>query len=194
VYRSIEFESNGSGPVADPGSTTTRGFALFETPIGTCGIAWGPDGLLGIQLPDVDGATTRACLVDQHPDAPESKPPRAARAAIDGIDALLRGDALDLLDVALDMSGVSAFHRRVYETARTIPVGETTTYGELAVECGSPGAARAVGQALGRNPFAIVVPCHRVTSAGGKVGGFSAHGGVRTKLRLLELEGTTFAS
>ena len=88
------------------------------------------------------------------------------------------------------MEGIPPFHRRVYEVTRTIPRGETLSYGDVAAEVGSPGAARAVGQALGRNPFAIVVPCHRVLAAGGKVGGFSATGGVGTKLRILDLEGT----
>src|SRR5439155_16025712 len=90
--------------------------------------------------------------------------------------------------VALDMERLPAFHRRVYEIARTIPPGETLSYGELAARLGVPGAARAVGQTLGRNPVAIVVPCHRVLAAGGKVGGFSANGGITTKLRLLSIE------
>ena len=109
--------------------------------------------------------------------------------ALDGIVALLRGEASDLSAVALDMERVPPFHRRVYEAARTIPPGATLSYGEIAARLGAPGSARAVGQALGRNPFAIVVPCHRVLAAGGKVGGFSANGGVTTKLRLLSIEG-----
>src|SRR5262249_61450420 len=90
--------------------------------------------------------------------------------------------------VRLDRTGVPAFRRRVYEAARTIPPGQTLSYGEVAACAGSPGAARAVGQALGKNPFAIVVPCHRVLAAGGRVGGFSAQGGIATKLRLLALQ------
>ena len=108
--------------------------------------------------------------------------------AIDGIVALLSGDATDLSAVALDMERVPAFDRRVYEVARTIGPGETLTYGDIAARLGDPGAAREVGQALGRNPFAVIVPCHRVIAAGGKTGGFSANGGVTTKLRLLEIE------
>jgi methylated-DNA-[protein]-cysteine S-methyltransferase len=111
------------------------------------------------------------------------------RRAIDGIVALLRGEASDLSAVALDMNAVPAFHRRVYDAARGVAPGSTVTYGEIAARLGEPGAARAVGQALGRNPFAIIVPCHRVLAAGGKVGGFSANGGVATKLRLLSIEG-----
>ncbi|MET0275553.1 MAG: methylated-DNA--[protein]-cysteine S-methyltransferase [Acidimicrobiia bacterium] len=156
----------------------------FDTPIGTCTITWGTHGIVGIQLPDT-ARDAAAC---------DDEPPAEVLAAVDGIRALLRGEACDLSAVPLDMSGVPPFHQRVYEAARTIPAGETATYGELAAEAGSPGAARAVGQALGRNPFAIVVPCHRITAANGKIGGFSADGGVATKARLLELEGTALSS
>ena len=108
--------------------------------------------------------------------------------ALDGIVGLLRGEASDLSTVALDMTRVPEFHRRVYEVARAIAPGTTLSYGDIAARLGAPGEARAVGHALGRNPFAIVVPCHRVVAAGGKVGGFSANGGVATKLRLLSIE------
>lgn len=101
--------------------------------------------------------------------------------------ALLAGEAVDLSAVRLDMDRVPAFHRDVYRLARDIAPGDTRTYGELARALGSPGAARAVGQAMGRNPFAPVVPCHRVVASGG-TGGFSAGGGVATKLRLLDIE------
>src|SRR5207247_6696232 len=110
------------------------------------------------------------------------------REASEQMVALLRGAPTDLAAVALDMDGVRAFHRRVYEVARTIPAGKTLSYGDIAARLGAPRAARAVGQALGRNPFPIVVPCHRVLAAGGKPGGFSANGGVATKLRLLAIE------
>ena len=109
--------------------------------------------------------------------------------AVEGIVALLGGEPSDLSAVALDMEDVPRFHQRVYELARTIPAGATLSYGDIAARLGAPGSARAVGQALGRNPFAIVVPCHRVLAAGGKLGGFSANGGVATKLRLLSIEG-----
>jgi methylated-DNA-[protein]-cysteine S-methyltransferase len=102
--------------------------------------------------------------------------------------ALFGGEARDLSGIRLDMSGVPSFHRNVYEVARTIAPGATMSYGEIATQLGEPGAARAVGQALGQNPFPIIVPCHRVLAAGGKTGGFSAHGGVATKLRLLSIE------
>jgi methylated-DNA-[protein]-cysteine S-methyltransferase len=169
---------------------TAPGFALFDTPLGTCGVAWNGLGVLGIQLPEGREDATRRRMYDRFPDVEEGPPPRAVQQAIAGMRALMDGERPDLSGIELDMRAVSPFHRRVYETARDIPVGATLSYGELAVEAGSPGAARAVGQALGRNPYAIVVPCHRITAAGGKVGGFSATGGVDTKLRLLELEGT----
>ena len=111
------------------------------------------------------------------------------------IVALLRGKPnapADLSHIALDMEGVPPFHRRVYELARGIAPGTTLTYGEIATCLGDPGSARAVGQALGHNPFAPVVPCHRVLAAGGRSGGFSANGGVATKLRMLQIERASF--
>jgi len=117
----------------------------------------------------------------------------ANRAAIDGIVALLEGeDAGDLSEIELDLRAVPAFNAAVYRVARTIPPGETLTYGEIAARLDDPGAARAVGQALGANPIPIIVPCHRVLAAGGRAGGFSAPGGVMTKLKLLEIERRRF--
>ena len=174
--------------------TRAPSFALFDTPLGPCAIAWGADGIVGIQLSEGTDARTRARMRDRFPDADEAAPPRDVRRAIDGMRALLDGRRPDLSTIALDMTDVPPFHQRVYEAAREIPVGATLTYGDVALEAGSPGAARAVGQALGRNPFAIVVPCHRITAAGGRVGGFSATGGVDTKLRMLSLEGTPVAN
>jgi methylated-DNA-[protein]-cysteine S-methyltransferase len=166
-----------------------RGFALFETAVGKCGVAWGARGIAGVQLPEGRDAETRARLQKRFPDAHEASPPRAVQRALDAIVQLLRGETSDLAAIDLDMAHVPPFHRRVYEVARTIPPGSTLTYGEIATRLGAPGSARAVGQALGKNPFAIVVPCHRVLAAGGKVGGFSANGGITTKLRLLSIEG-----
>lgn len=166
-----------------------QGFALFDTPIGRCGIAWGARGILRVQLPEGRDAATRASLRTRFPDARESPPPAAVERTLSRICALLRGEESDLSVIPLDLDGVPDFHRRVYEAARAIAPGSTLSYGEVATRVGAPGAARAVGQALGRNPFAIVVPCHRVLGAGGKVGGFSADGGITTKLRLLSLEG-----
>jgi methylated-DNA-[protein]-cysteine S-methyltransferase len=164
-------------------------FALFDTAVGVCGIAGGDAGICGVQLPEADAAQTRARMRQRFPQAAEAKPGEAVQAAIEGISAMLRGEAHTLDTLVFDMRGVPAFHQRVYAIARAIPPGQTLTYGEVAARLGEPGAARAVGQALGRNPFAPVVPCHRVLAAGDKPGGFSASGGIRTKLRLLIIEG-----
>ena len=165
------------------------GFALFDTAIGRCGVAWSERGVAGVQLPEAGEPETRARMLQRFPTAGEEVPPPEVRRLIDGIVALLRGEASDLSTIVLDMDQVPAFHRRVYEAARAIPPGMTLSYGDIATRVGAPGAARAVGQALGRNPFPIVVPCHRVLAAGGKIGGFSAQGGVATKRRMLAIEG-----
>jgi methylated-DNA-[protein]-cysteine S-methyltransferase len=164
-------------------------FALFDTAIGRCAVAWGDGGIVGVQLPEASERATRARLGKRFPNAKEATPPASVERAVRDIAALLDGKKTDLSRIALDMNGVPEFHRRVYEAARKIPAGVTLSYGEVAKRVGAPGAARAVGQALGRNPFAIVVPCHRVLAAGGKLGGFSADGGVSTKARMLEIEG-----
>ncbi|HYW56590.1 MAG TPA: methylated-DNA--[protein]-cysteine S-methyltransferase [Polaromonas sp.] len=164
-------------------------FALFETAIGPCAIAWGPAGIVGVQLPEADASQTLLRMQQRFSGAAHAQPPEAVQQAIDGIAAMLRGEAHDLKALVLDMSGVPTFHQRVYAVTRDISPGKTLTYGEVAARLGEPGASRAVGQALGRNPFAPVVPCHRVLAAGDKPGGFSASGGVRTKLRLLLIEG-----
>ncbi len=173
---------------------TEPAYSLFDTTIGRCGIAWCGSGVIGVQLPEARESATRARLLRRFPGAREASPPPAVQRALDAIAALLRGATSDLSAIALDMESVPSFHRRVYEVARTIPPGATLTYGEIAKRLGEPGSARAVGQALGRNPFAIVVPCHRVVAAGGKVGGFSANGGTTTKLRMLEIERAAFGT
>lgn len=165
------------------------GFTLFDTAIGPCGVAWDEKGIVGVQLPEADEPETRERMLHRFPAAAESAPPPAVRHALDRIVALLEGEESDLSTIALDMDGVPPFHRRVYELARTIPPGKTLSYGEIAAQLGARGAARAVGQALGHNPFPIVVPCHRVVASGGKIGGFSAHGGAATKRRMLAIEG-----
>jgi O-6-methylguanine DNA methyltransferase len=167
---------------------TTDGFALFGTAIGRLGVVWGSGGILGVVLPDAREAATRARIAERFPDTREAPPPPAVQRAIEVLATMLRGEGGDLSLIALDMARVSAFHRRVYEAARLIPAGATLSYGEVASRIGAPGSARAVGQALGRNPFAIVVPCHRVLAAGGRAGGFSATGGIVTKFRLLAIE------
>lgn len=165
------------------------GLTLFDTAIGSCCIAWGPRGIVAVQLPEATLAATRGRVLRRCPEAIDAPPPETVRAAIAAIAALLRGEPSDLGAIALDMHGVPAFHRRVYAVARAIPPGKTLTYGEVASRLGEPGAARAVGHALGRNPFAIIVPCHRVVAAGGALGGFSARGGAATKRRMLAIEG-----
>ena len=161
---------------------------LFDTQIGPCGIAWGDRGVIAVQLPEGDEAKTRARLLRRCPHAREAAPPAAVQDAIEGIISLLRGERHDLSAIALDMDGLPSFDRRVYEVARTIAPGATLSYGEISARLGARDLAREVGQALGRNPFPIIVPCHRVLAAGGKAGGFSANGGITTKLRLLTIE------
>lgn len=163
-------------------------FALFDTALGPCGIAWAGDAVRGLHLPGADAERMRAGLRRRHPGSVEMEPPVPVRAAIAAIVALLVDGRTDLRWIPLDMARVPPFHRRVYELARTIPPGRTLTYGEMAQRLGDATAARAVGQALGANPFAVIVPCHRVLAAGGRSGGFSAPGGVDTKRRLLEIE------
>ncbi|WGJ15106.1 methylated-DNA--[protein]-cysteine S-methyltransferase [Methylocapsa sp. D3K7] len=167
----------------------TLSFTLFDTAIGRCAIAWSGRCVVCLQLPEDNNAKTRARVLQRYSAAREAVPPRQIARALDTVAALLRGTPSDLSSIPLDMEGLPPFHRRVYEAARAIPFGAAVTYGELARRSGVPGAARAVGQALARNPFAIIVPCHRVLAAGGKTGGFSASGGAATKLRLLAIEG-----
>lgn len=163
-------------------------FSVFDTALGRCAVAWNAKGIVRLQLPEASDALTCARLLRHLPDATQGEPPESVRRAIERIRALLAGARDDLADLALDLGDVPPFHRRVYELVRTIGPGCTVTYGEIAERLGEPGAARAVGQALGDNPFAPVVPCHRVLAAGGRPGGFSAAGGVSTKLRMLEIE------
>ena len=166
-----------------------QGFAIFPTAIGACGIAWGPRGVTGIQLPERDGAATRQRMRRRHPDAVEAPPPPGIQRAIDAIAGLLRGELQDLSGIVLDMTDIPPFRQQLYAALRRIPAGATLSYGELAARLGDGRTARDVGEAMGQNPFPIIVPCHRVLGAGGKVGGFSAPGGVATKLRMLQIEG-----
>ncbi len=168
-----------------PGS----GFALFETALGACAIAWGERGIVGMQLPGASEGQSRSRIQRRFAAAQEAAPPPEVQRAIDGIVALLAGKAADLSAVALDTDAVPAFDRRVYAATRGIAPGATLSYGQIAAQLGDARLAREVGQALGRNPFAIVVPCHRVLAADGRLGGFSASGGAATKQRLLMIEG-----
>jgi methylated-DNA-[protein]-cysteine S-methyltransferase len=168
---------------------TDYGCAVFETAIGVCGIVWGERGVAGVQLPEPSAAATRARMLRRFPDAVERQPPPEIGYAIGAIGALLRGEPSDLSNVALDLQGVTELQRSVYEVTRTITPGRTLSYGEIAKRIGIPRDAREVGKALGENPFPIVVPCHRVVAADGRMHGFSGSGGVKTKLRLLQIEG-----
>jgi len=164
-------------------------YCLFETAIGVCGVAWGRLGISRLHLPERSPGITerrlRGCLAH----AGAGVPPAPVRAATGLLERYFAGATVDFSGVALDLTGTSPFHRKIYGAARALAWGETATYGELARQAGSPGAGRAVGQAMGRNPVPIIIPCHRVLAAGGKIGGFSAHGGTLTKQRLLALEG-----
>jgi methylated-DNA-[protein]-cysteine S-methyltransferase len=164
-------------------------YSLFKTPIGHCGLAWDRSGLIAVQLPEATVAATAQRLRARFAGAVRRLPPRSVRRARGAIVRLLQGGGDELAAISLDLSRCSPFYRRVYELTRTIPAGETLSYGELAARAGEPRAARAVGQAMARNPFPLIVPCHRVTAARGGAGGFSAFGGVGTKYRLLRIEG-----
>ena len=169
---------------------------MFATQIGCCGVAWSARGITRITLPEANDAATRQRLTLGTPATPATRdapPPPAIAAAIAAIVQHVGGAPAALEAIALDMAGVPAFYQQVYEAARRIPSGQTTSYGALAAALGKPGAARAIGQAMGKNPFPIVVPCHRVLAAHRATGGFSAYGGVETKARLLAAEGVTLA-
>ena len=168
---------------------TAHSLAIFDTAIGRCAIVWGERGISGVQLPMGSEDKTRARIRQRYGDLAEAPPSAQVQSAIDGIVELLAGKPNDLSDVVLDLDGVPEFNRGVYDIARTIPPGKTLTYGDIAKRLGGVELSRDVGQALGRNPCPIVVPCHRVLAAGGKPGGFSANGGVTTKLKMLAIEG-----
>jgi len=170
--------------------TREHRYALFDTTLGGCGIAWSERGIVRIQLPEADQARTARRLADGGAVA-EARPPSWVAHTIRGLVLHLQGALQDFSGVPLDMSRIAPFPGRVYAAARAIDAGRTTTYGTLATLVGAPGDARAVGRALGANPFGLVVPCHRVVAAGGRIGGFSAHGGATTKARLLAIEGLT---
>ena len=161
-------------------------YCLFDTTLGPCGIAWNERGLTGLQLPEADRDATEQRL---SPGAGPGEPPRPVQQTIDQIERYLGGETVDFASVAIDLAGVGEFREAVYEAARSVGWGETASYGELAHRIGFPWGARAVGQALARNPIPIIIPCHRILARDRRVGGFSAYGGVVTKQRLLALEG-----
>ena len=171
-----------------------RGYSIFDTAIGRCGIAWGDHGVVGVQLPEAREIETRRRMFRLYPEARELRPPLNVEIAIDGIVALLRGQPCDFSEVTLDMLGVPPFNCRVYEFTRSIPRGETRTYGEVAASLRASGATHSVAQAISRNPFMIIVPCHRVLEAGSYADKISPNGGSISKRRLLSIEGRTTVS
>ena len=168
---------------------TGRGYSVFDTGIGRCGIIWSDAGVVGVQLPEAREIETRRRLFQLYPDAREMRAPLNVEIAIEGMVALLRGQPADLAEVVLDFAGIPTFNRRVYELARTIPWGETRTYGEIAASLRASGAAHSVAQAIGKNPFMLIVPCHRVLEAGSYADRISPNGGAISKRRLLSIEG-----
>jgi methylated-DNA-[protein]-cysteine S-methyltransferase len=162
--------------------------AYFQTAIGECAIAWNDVGLTAVWLPHQSREALGRCLRRHAPDALESLPRGAVAVVVDRVVRLLRGEHVDFDDAALDLEHTDDFDRRVYAVTRAIPAGRVLTYGEVAAQLGAKASARAVGQSLGRNPWPIVVPCHRVVAAGAALGGFSAPGGAVTKRRLLAIE------
>ncbi|MEW6036940.1 MAG: methylated-DNA--[protein]-cysteine S-methyltransferase [Pseudomonadota bacterium] len=171
-------------------------YCLFDTDFGVCGIAWrqvkgkdeGPVVTL-FQLPEATAAETESAIARRTGAAPAAMPPPAIAELIEMIRRHFRGDLQDFSAVRVEPDGAGPFARAVYSAARDIPAGQVRTYGELALALNRPTAARAVGQALGRNPVPLIIPCHRILGASGKLGGFSAHGGIATKARMLRIEG-----
>lgn len=173
---------------------TPMHYCLFDTAIGAVGVAWSTDGITRLQLPESSRSSTERRLRGRSVSTVKGQPPPPIERAIDDVQRYMAGERIDFADTTLDLTGVGPFHRSIYEALRRIGWGETTTYGALARQAGDPGAARAVGQAMGRNPVPVIIPCHRVLASGGKAGGFSAFGGADTKQRLLALEGVRLGS
>jgi methylated-DNA-[protein]-cysteine S-methyltransferase len=161
-------------------------YCVFDTPIGACGIAWNEHGITRFRLPEATRAATERRMARG---AQANEPPPHIADVIAEVLRYAGGTKVDFTTVMLDMPDVVPFCRRVYDAARAVGWGETASYGDLAREIGAPGEAREVGQALARNPVPLIVPCHRILTSDGKLGGFSAPGGTATKERLLALEG-----
>ncbi|WP_304894157.1 methylated-DNA--[protein]-cysteine S-methyltransferase [Candidatus Deferrimicrobium sp.] len=176
-------------------------YCLFETPLGACGIAWKeqetsriPPAVTFFQLPEASRSLTDTRIAGRSGGRKARVPPPRIAGIIKKVQKHLHGDVQDFLDIVVDLDGAGPFARQVYEAVRKIPAGRTMTYGEIATDMDRPNASRAVGQALGRNPIPLIIPCHRVLASGNKPGGFSAHGGLETKAKLLEIEGATGSS
>jgi methylated-DNA-[protein]-cysteine S-methyltransferase len=170
--------------------TTTHSYTVFETAAGFCAIGWGEAGMARFQLPDRDAAATERTMLRRLPAAQPNVPPPEVAAVIAAAQRYFAGEEVDFAQVAVDLDGQDDFFRRIYAATRAVGYGRTTTYGALARELGAgPESARAVGQAMAKNPVPLIIPCHRVLAAGGKVGGFSAPGGADSKVKMLALEG-----
>jgi len=166
-------------------------YTIFETAGGFCGIAWSEAGVARFQLPTDGAAATERLLLRRLPQARAETPPADVATVIADVKRYFAGEEVDFSGVPLDLSGQSDLFRDIYAALRRVGWGRTTTYGALAKAVGAEGweAAREVGQAMGRNPVALIIPCHRCLAAGGKIGGFSAPGGEYSKAKMLELEG-----
>jgi O-6-methylguanine DNA methyltransferase len=171
-------------------------YCLFDTPMGVCGIAWkdsertgGQPVVISLQLPEATEQLTEERIAGMADDNRVSPPPSYIAEIVEKIRRHLSGESQDFRDISIGYDGLGSFSQQVYQVCRDIPAGSTMSYGELAAAINRPGAARAVGHALGRNPVPLLIPCHRVLTAMGKAGGFSAYGGVKTKARILALEG-----
>jgi methylated-DNA-[protein]-cysteine S-methyltransferase len=168
----------------------TDRYHIFETAGGFCGIAWNDAGITRFQLPTKSSASTERLLLRRVPAAEAAEPDADVATAIVAATRYFAGEQIDFSNIRLDLQGQDDFFRRIYDAARRVGWGHTTTYGAIAKELGAgPEAARDVGQAMAKNPVALIIPCHRVLAAGGKIGGFSAPGGSASKARMLELEG-----
>ncbi|MDB5522467.1 MAG: methylated-DNA--protein-cysteine S-methyltransferase protein [Rhizobium sp.] len=169
-------------------------YLIFETAGGHCGIAWNSVGITRFQLPAQSAESTERNLLRRLPGAEPGQPTAEVLDTIAGVKRYFEGEPTDFSAVKLDLDGQDAFYREIYAAARRVGWGRTTTYGSLAKELGAgPEAARDVGQAMASNPVALIIPCHRVLAAGGKIGGFSAPGGSAAKAHMLELEGVQVA-
>jgi len=173
-------------------------YCLFETPLGACGIAWKeqespriPPVVTFVQLPEATRSLTDSKIARSSGGRKASVPPPYIAGIIKRVQRHLHGDVQDFLDIVVDLDAMGPFARQVYEAARKIPPGRTRSYGELAKDMNRPTASRAVGQALGRNSIPLIIPCHRVLASGNDLRGFSAHGGLETKAKMLEIEGVT---
>jgi methylated-DNA-[protein]-cysteine S-methyltransferase len=167
------------------------GYTLFDTAFGVCGIAWSKCGVVRLALPERTPAETETRVRRQAETNARVQPPRVIATIIRKVQRYFEGDAIDFSQVAIDLSAEPDFERRVYKALRGVSWGLTVSYGELAILADSPGAARAVGRAMAKNPLPVIVPCQRVLAAGGAIGGFSAHGGLATKQKMLALERIT---